>query len=609
MDKSGKETPFKDKSGKEQKPGTRVPSNEDPAHAVTPEVPSAGVALKKYIGAKTDVASVEAAEKLNDSQEEKDAHVASAAGDDLTVAFVVENVGELALKDVQVPSDEAIREAFTNAVDGTVSGVDAGTPQVTNIRVAEFAGNAEAQKLLKPAGKVVFVADLKAPDAAKLHADKAKTSGVPVGEDSEPVRYVPLDENGKPKQGEDGKPQVVEPSTPVESNEDQAHATTPSVPKIELIKKINGDDAETEDAAVALKPGEEAEVTFEVTNVGDVNVFDITIADETLDGTVGVVTDIKAEGSDSDVFAGPLKPGESTTFTGKLVLEEGGQYHADRAKAEGVPPSPENPDKPGEDQPKVPSEPNEGHAKTPSKPELELKKYINDNDAQDWDSAEELKPGEKATVKFVVTNTGNVDLFNVTLSDETVEGVGDVENITPEQIDRLNVGESAEFTGELTLPEDNQEHKDVAKAEGVPPSPENPDKPGEDQPKVPSNEDPAHAKTPGKEVKPKPVPSASVSVPPSENPVNPDEPTPVDEPSDEPKPTTSQPMPEPSSTVPEEPEEPGEPVTEEPAEPEEPKPSESTPVVPVKPEPGKPAPKITTDAAIEDNGALVAGAT
>ncbi|KQB84477.1 VaFE repeat-containing surface-anchored protein [Corynebacterium oculi] len=137
-------------------------------------------------------------------------------------------------------------------------------------------------------------------------------------------------------------------------------------------------------------------------------------------------------------------------------------------------------------------------------PKLELKKYINDNDAQDWDAAEELEPGEKATVKFVVTNTGEVDLFNITLLDETVEGVGEVENITPKQIDRLNVGESAEFTGELTLPEANQEHKDVAKAEGVPPSPENPDEPGVDEPKVPSNEDPAHAKTPKPEDKPEP---------------------------------------------------------------------------------------------------------
>ncbi|MCH6197939.1 hypothetical protein MHT86_10655, partial [Corynebacterium mastitidis] len=76
-----------------------------------------------------------------------------------------------------------------------------------------------------------------------------------------------------------------------------------------------------------------------------------------------------------------------------------------------------------------------------------MKKFINDNDAQTADEAEVLKPGEKAMVKFVVKNTGEVDLFNVTLSDETVAGVGDVVNIEPKQIDRLKVGESGEFTG------------------------------------------------------------------------------------------------------------------------------------------------------------------
>ncbi|WPF66455.1 VaFE repeat-containing surface-anchored protein [Corynebacterium sp. 22KM0430] len=277
-----------------------------------------------------------------------------------------------------------------------------------------------------------------------------------------------------------------------------------------------------------------------------------------------MVTDIKAEDSDSDVFAGPLKPGETTTFTGKLVLEEGGQYHADRAKAEGVPPSPDNPDEPGEDEPKVPSEPNEGHAKTPSEPKLELKKYINDNDAQDWDTAEEVLPEETSTVKFVVTNTGDVDLFNITLSDETVEGVGDVVNITPDQIDRLNVGESAEFIGELTLTDGNQTHKNVAKAEGVPPNPENPDEPGLDQPKVPSNEDPAHAETPEKDVKPNPRPTeANPSA--EEKPA--DEPDPQDDSSDEPQPTEDKPAPQPSSTQSSEEETPSEPVTEEPAEP------------------------------------------
>ncbi|MCH6197068.1 VaFE repeat-containing surface-anchored protein [Corynebacterium mastitidis] len=256
-----------------------------------------------------------------------------------------------------------------------------------------------------------------------------------------------------------------------------------------------------------MKPGVPAPVTFVVTNTGEVDLFNVRVDDETIEGTAGVVTDIKAEGSDSDVFAGPLKPGEKTTFTGTLVLEEGGLYHADRAHAEGVPPKPGRPNEPG-DVPPVPSDPDEGHAKTPGEPKLELKKFINDNDAQTADEAEVLKPGEKAMVKFVVKNTGEVDLFNVTVSDETVAGVGDVVNIEPKQIDRLKVGESGEFTGELILPEGGQDHKDVAHAEGVPPKPGRPNEPG-DVPSVPSDEDPAHARTP-KNFEPKVETSASV---------------------------------------------------------------------------------------------------
>ncbi|KQB84478.1 VaFE repeat-containing surface-anchored protein [Corynebacterium oculi] len=220
VDESGKDVPFVDEDGKRHEPGDKVTSNEDPAHAVTPEpAKSADISLKKYIGAETEIASVEAAEGLNDSQTEDAAHEASKADEDLTVAFVVENTGELDLADVTTPSDEAILAAFKNAVDGSEAGIDAGTPQVTNIRVADFAGNADKQKLLKPGEKVVFVGDLKAPAAGDLHADKAKSTGTPVDESGEPVKYVPVDDEGKPVEAEAG--------TPVESQEDQAHAKTP----------------------------------------------------------------------------------------------------------------------------------------------------------------------------------------------------------------------------------------------------------------------------------------------------------------------------------------------------------------------------------------------
>ncbi|KQB86004.1 VaFE repeat-containing surface-anchored protein [Corynebacterium lowii] len=562
-------------------------------------------------------------------------------------------------------------------------------------------------------------------------------------------------------------PNTSEPNPIAEHKDINDEAQTVSVgpepvaPKIELVKKINGDDAETEDAAVALKPGEEAEVTFEVTNVGETYAFNVGIDDETLEGTVGAVTDIKAEGSDSDVFAGPLKPGESTTFTGKLVLEEGAQHHADRATAHASS---------AEGDVTVSSEPNEGHAKTPEvesetptetsepsqtpetseseptseestteseepseevteapvpeepsepvvilepsistsvnpasmamksgaevvdtvsykglKPDteytlnaqlvnkdnadqvigvgektfttpaseedsvsgevdvkitltdnaeaeglkagvafeeltskavdakgsetpdttepnviaehkdiedkaqtvtnevepkksgLEIKKYIKGNDAQSEEEAVELEPGEEAEVSFEVTNTGDTTLFNITLSDETVAGVGTVENIAPESVEALGAGQTAGFVGKLTLPEAGQKHQDVAKAEGTPEDSENPGHPAEGQPKVTSNEDPAHAKTPEKETKPDVKPEESAA--PSDNPDSP-APKPEDEASQAPETSESEPEPTPSSEEAPESEEPAEKVTEEPAEPSELEPSISTSVNP-----------------------------
>ncbi|MCH6197937.1 hypothetical protein MHT86_10645, partial [Corynebacterium mastitidis] len=101
--------------------------------------------------------------------------------------------------------------------------MDAGTPQVTGIRAVD----AEKQKLLPVGEKMVFMGDLKAPAAGKLHADKAKSTGTPVDDEGNETSYVPVDEQGNPIKDESGQPKLNEPGTPVESNEDPAHAKTP----------------------------------------------------------------------------------------------------------------------------------------------------------------------------------------------------------------------------------------------------------------------------------------------------------------------------------------------------------------------------------------------
>ncbi|WPF69823.1 VaFE repeat-containing surface-anchored protein, partial [Corynebacterium sp. 21KM1197] len=503
-------------------------------------------------------------------------------------------------------ASEAGLSEFVKNEDGSVSGV---VVVEIPLPAGSLAGGDSAVAFEELTSMVVDAKGHETPDASAPNAiaehkdieDAAQTVTYEVPDDGkvkpkprpdeplDPISDEPVDElkpedeamdepqpsEDKPAPQPSSSTQPAEAETPSESvTEEPNEPVKPGAPKLELKKYIGTEEftgqekpqdqpgadgvVDAQDASKAFEAkeaGQDLTVTFVVTNTGDMDLKDVSVADELTDADtagikIGEITPAKQD----------IKKGESVNFTATLKAPEAGKLHADKAKATGVPVDDQGKEVPWTDedgQEHTPGEPvdsndDPAHAKTPQpgesepgEPELALKKYINGNDAQDWNAAENLKAGEKAAVKFVVTNTGGVDLFNITLSDETVEGVGDVENITPEQIDRLNVGESAEFVGELTLAE-NEEHKDVAKAEGVPPSPENPDEPGVDEPKVSSNEDPAHAKTP--------------------------------------KPG------EPVVPVPGEPGQPGEKVS-------------------PKLRPGEPEPKITTDAVIEGHGPLVAGAT
>ncbi|KQB86097.1 hypothetical protein Clow_01450 [Corynebacterium lowii] len=567
----------------------------DDAQTVTSEpVKTADVKLKKYIGAKAENAdslSVAEAEALNDSQTVEQAHKAGKADEDLTVAFVVENTGALDLKDLQL-SDAAIKEAFKNAVDGTEAGVDDETPQVSNIRAVD----AEKQKLLKSGEKMVFVGDLKAPAAGKLHADKADVAGVPVDDEGEPTAYTPVDDKGQPQKDEQGNPVVNEPEEPVKSDEDQAHATTPESlePSLETVAEFDGDaeavkpgvtvndtvsykdlvpgkqytlDAQLVDKADGKTVVGEGSVTFTPESASGEQVVPIKVDDGVTEPVAAAVAfetlsskdeDALAQRASDEVLDGEPAHGGIVELPKSVTREAVVAVHHDiededqtvesketknekpseaTATAEENPvkpqtPSDESSEEPTDTEPKPVPSPTSAISSTPEPtpekveletpepeapktPKLELKKYINGNDSQEWDAAEELEPGEKAEVTFVVKNTGNVDLKDVVLSDETVEGVGDVTGIAPEKIDLLKVGASETFTGELVLPESDVKHKDVAKAEGVPVDESGKEipwvdedgvehKPGE---KVVSNDDPAHAVTPkpGESVKPKPA--------------------------------------------------------------------------------------------------------
>ncbi|MEJ4099020.1 VaFE repeat-containing surface-anchored protein [Corynebacterium mastitidis] len=468
VDEQGRETPYTDGDGNEREPGTPVESNEDPAYAKTPEPRKPEIATKAEFA--EGVTRVKAGVTVNDTVTYTDVvpgkqYTLEAQLVDKADASKVLGTGSTSFTADESGSGEVL---VPIAVSDDVEGSVAAAVAFETLKSSDKEAQENKAECLPEGSADDVIAEHKDinDEAQTVTSDEVKSARI------ELKKYIGDQEfsgSEKPQTGGFGSAGVI--------------------------------DAQDEASAYEAKQGQDLTVTFAVTNTGDLNLKDVKVSDELITGEGFESSELSSISPQKQDIA----QGETKFFTATLKAPAAGKIHGDKAKADGVPVDDEGNETPYTDgegkerEPGTPVESNEdpAHAKTPKpgEPKLELKKFINDNDAQTADEAEELKPGEKATVKFVVTNSGEVDLFNVTLSDETVAGVGDVVNIEPKQIDRLKVGESGEFIGELTLTEGGQDHKDVAKAEGVPPSPENPDEPG-DVPPVPSNEDPAHVKTP-----------------------------------------------------------------------------------------------------------------
>ncbi|MCH6197932.1 VaFE repeat-containing surface-anchored protein, partial [Corynebacterium mastitidis] len=172
----------------------------DEAQTVTSEeLKSAKIELKKYIGDQEFTGSEKPQDGgagsagVIDAQDPGAAYEAS-KDQDLTVTFAVTNTGDLNLKDVKVSDQLITGEGFAS------SELSAITPEKQDIAKGETK---------------YFTATLKAPAAGKIHGDKAKADGTPVDDEGNETPYT------------DGDGKEREPGTPVESNEDPAHAKTP----------------------------------------------------------------------------------------------------------------------------------------------------------------------------------------------------------------------------------------------------------------------------------------------------------------------------------------------------------------------------------------------
>src|SRR5699024_3280168 len=165
---------------------------------------------------------------------------------------------------------------------------------------------------------------------------------------------------------------------------DKDHTATPSNPKIgiKLVK--------TSDKQYITEEGEEIEYTFEVTNTSNVTLVDVEVNDPMLDDL----------GIDIELDKTTLKPGEKTTGTAiyevtEADIESGNIENL--ATATGTPPNPNDPD---------PEDPAENNVPVAN---IELEKSV----------LPEVytEVGQELTYKFVITNTGDITLNDVTLTD------------------------------------------------------------------------------------------------------------------------------------------------------------------------------------------------
>jgi uncharacterized repeat protein (TIGR01451 family) len=180
--------------------------------------------------------------------------------------------------------------------------------------------------------------------------------------------------------------------TPV-SDSDPSHynGTAQPVPAIDIEKATNGQDAD-QAPGPSIQEGNAVTWTYVVTNTGQVKLNGVAVTDN----LEGAITCPKST----------LQPGESMTCT-KNGTAQLGQY-ANVGSVTGTPQ--------GGGSPVSDSDPSHYNG-TPKPASIDIEKATNGHDA-DTGPGPELEVGQTVTWTYVVTNTGEAKLTNVTVTDD-----------------------------------------------------------------------------------------------------------------------------------------------------------------------------------------------
>ncbi|WP_341955810.1 LPXTG cell wall anchor domain-containing protein [Microbacterium sp. LWH13-1.2] len=275
-------------------------------------------------------------------------------GQEVTYSFVVTNTGNVALTDVEVDDT-----GFT------------GTGELSPIVCPAGAAN------LAPAASVTCTATY---TVTQADVDTGSITNTATA-------------TGTPPQG---TPPVSPPS----------EVTIPSVDPAPALSIVKSSDVETISEA-----GETITYSFLVTNTGNVTLNDVTVTEPDFSGT-GELSAITCPAG-----AASLAPGADVTCTATYVVTQAdvdaGEI-SNTASATGTPPNPLTPP------PVTPS--NEVVVEVPPAPALEIDKTANPTTI--------TAAGQTITYSFLVTNTGNVTLNDVTVTETDFSGTGELSAIT-----------------------------------------------------------------------------------------------------------------------------------------------------------------------------------
>jgi uncharacterized repeat protein (TIGR01451 family) len=232
---------------------------------------------------------------------------------------------------------------------------------------------------------------------------------------------------------------------PVES--DPSEETTPSTPATPSLSI-----AKTSNPATIAKVGDSITYSFLTTNTGNVTITDVTIAEGEFSGTGELSAITCPEGAAS------LAPGASVTCTATYVVTQAdidSGALTNTATAIGTPPS----------GPPIESPPGDNTVDIPATPAMTILKSATPDTASNV--------GETITYSFVVTNTGNVTIANVSINDTGFSGTGELSAITcPEGAVSLAPGASITCTATYVLTQadvDAEELTNVANSTGTTP--------------------------------------------------------------------------------------------------------------------------------------------